>query len=253
MNHRGTLIYEIQDLTKSHGDITALNIGRLQFHSGTIYGIVGPIGSGKSTLVRILAGLEKQDGGSVKYDSKEFQPNWLGKIKPNPEIFLASVNTLPKGHKVRNVISSIHGNRKDKIISTYFQSGNWKLILDRPVTSLSPGELAWLNMVVAVESYPRVLIVDDYGTLFDPALEKDFRTKLVKMNKELGTTIILAAPSDKDVKRFASVMIYLDNGHISKIRSGGNKFNSSVKDRKNNGPSFQNKRKSVGRRKSLKR
>jgi hypothetical protein len=43
------------------------------------------------------------------------------------------------------------------------------------------------------------------------------------MNKDLGTTIILAAPSDQHIKRIASVLIYLDNGHISKIRPGSGK------------------------------
>ncbi|MGY8780550.1 MAG: hypothetical protein ACKVJJ_02690, partial [Fidelibacterota bacterium] len=51
------------------------------------------------------------------------------------------------------------------------------------------------------------------------------RKKLIRMNKNLGTTIILAAPSDQNIKRIASVLIYLDNGHISKIRPGAGRGN----------------------------
>ena len=51
-------------------------------------------------------------------------------------------------------------------------------------------------------------------------MEKDFRNKILKMNRTLGTTIILSAPSDHSLKHFASVLVYLNHGHISKIRPG---------------------------------
>jgi ABC-type multidrug transport system ATPase subunit len=223
MNQRATLIFEIQNLKKVYRNHTVLNISRLQFHRGTVYGIAGPIGSGKSTLLRILAGQEKPTEGTVHFEDEEFKTNWLGKIVPDPDILLASVDGIPKGNKVSNVVSAFHKDRQKIIVSRYFQSGNWKMLWDRPVSSLSPGELAWLNMVIATESDPRVLLLDDYGTLFDPDLENVFRNRLLHMNRELGTTIILAAPTDNHIKQFASVMIYLDNGHISKIRSGAGK------------------------------
>jgi ABC-type sulfate/molybdate transport systems ATPase subunit len=86
-------------------------------------------------------------------------------------------------------------------------------------------------MIIALESDPRVLMIDDYGVFFDKNMEMDFRKKIIRMNKDLGTTIILAAPSDLHIKRVASVLIYLDNGHISKIRPGVGRSASS-KDRK---------------------
>ena len=46
MNQQSTLIYELKGLKKSYNKQTGLNIGRLQFHRGTIYGVIGPIGSG---------------------------------------------------------------------------------------------------------------------------------------------------------------------------------------------------------------
>ena len=53
MNQRSTLIYELKGLKKSYNNETVLNVGRLQFHRGTVYGIVGSVGSGKSTLMNI--------------------------------------------------------------------------------------------------------------------------------------------------------------------------------------------------------
>ena len=62
-----------------------------------------------------------------------------------------------------------------------------------------------------------VLLIDDYSVYFNSKMEKDFRSKITSMNRTLGTTIILSSPTDRDLKHFASVLIFLDHGHIWKI------------------------------------
>ena len=78
-------------------------------------------------------------------------------------------------------------------------------------------------MVSALESDPRVLMIDNYGIFSEKNMESKFRNTLRQMNKELGTTIVLAASNDQNLKTIASVLIYLDNGHVSKVRTGVNK------------------------------
>ena len=70
---------------------------------------------------------------------------------------------------------------------------------------LSAGELNWLGTIIACECDPRVLLIDDYGMYFNSTMEKDFfRSQLIKMNRSLGTTIILTSSSDIYLKYFAS-------------------------------------------------
>jgi ABC-type uncharacterized transport system ATPase subunit len=173
----------------------------------------------------------KQTDGTVKFENEVFQTNWLGKIKQNPEIALANISSISNGSTVSDVVKTIDKNRLEKRTSAYFKNESMAGLLKRKLNDLSPGELAILNMIIALESDPRVLMIDDYGVFFDKNMEMDFRKKIIRMNKDLGTTIILAAPSDLHIKRVASVLIYLDNGHISKIRPGVGRSASS-KDRK---------------------
>ncbi len=231
MSQRATTIYNIKGLKKSFGNQPILNIRQLEIHRGTIYGMIGPIGSGKSTLLNILAGVTKQTDGTVKFENEVFQTNWLGKIKQNPEIALANISSFSNGSTVSDVVKTIDKNKLEKRTSAYFKNESMTGLLKRKLNDLSPGELAILNMIIALESDPRVLMIDDYGVFFDKNMEMDFRKKIIRMNKDLGTTIILAAPSDLHIKRVASVLIYLDNGHISKIRPGVGRSASS-KDRK---------------------
>ncbi|MBC8215789.1 MAG: ATP-binding cassette domain-containing protein [Candidatus Marinimicrobia bacterium] len=217
------LIYEVRDLNKTYGNRTVIQIGKLQFHPGAVYGIIGPIGSGKSTLLRLLAGVEKPTSGFLAFEEESFETGWFGKIKRNENIYLASVDQLSKKHKVSQLVKEINPQKVDQIRGRYFSKNPRKEIWNETIESLSPGECAWVNKILAVQSDPRVLLIDDYGTVMDKNMERDFRNRIIKMNKELGTTIIVAAPDNHHIRRFASVLIHLDNGHISKIRPGNSK------------------------------
>ena len=217
MNKTKNLIYELNHLKKTYREQIVINISRLEFHRGTIYGIVGPVGSGKSTLLKMLSGLLKQSSGTLKYEDNPFKLNLFGRVKPNSEIKLVQLNdkiskpTISKLLKQAssNSILSQFINNKDSINNTLHN-----------YNKLSNGEIALLNLSSAFENDPRALLIDDYGALFDENLEKKIRKKIKFMNRDLGTTFILGASSDVNIKHLASVLIYLDNGHISKIRSG---------------------------------
>lgn len=223
MSPRSKIIYRIENLKKTYGDRTVLQIGRLQFHPGTIYGLIGPIGSGKTTLLKIMSALEKPTSGIIEYDSEPFQTNWFGKLKKYSDIYFANTNLLQQNLSISQIARKYYSKKIDNIRTKYFSKGNKEKLWTIPLNSLSPGEKSWINCILAVEGDPRVLLIDDYGTLMDYEMESEFRKRIQKMNRDLGTTIILASPTDQIIKKFASVIIYMDNGHVSKIRSGASK------------------------------
>ena len=108
----------------------------------------------------------------------------------------------------------------------HFSSLRFKHLWNRPISNLTKGELHWVGMVLSLESDPRVLLIDEYGVHLTNDMEKEFCSQLQRMNRTLGTTIIVSSPNEAIVKNFASVIIFLDNGHISKIRSRSNRHSS---------------------------
>ena len=220
MNKRATLIYELKNLKKVYQKRPVISIGRLQIHRGTIYGILGPVGSGKTTLLRHLAGLESQTEGILKYDNNEFGSNWLGKIKVPQEIYYVGEHLVSEKQTVEQLIKSTYQDKSNGIVKRYFRGSISKQILPLRINFLSPGQRAWFDLVLALESDPRVLIHDNFATLFDNEMEFIARKELKKMNKDLGTTVILSSINDNALKKFCSVLVYLENGHITKVRSG---------------------------------
>ena len=85
----------------------------------------------------------------------------------------------------------------------------------------------------------RVLLIDDYAIYFNAKMEKDFRMKINNMNRTLGTTIILSSPTDMYLKYFASVLIFLDHGHIYKIRPGVVSNKKTVANRKTKSKNYR--------------
>jgi len=227
------LIFEVDDLLKNYHQSEILKIKKLEIHPGTIYGILGNVGSGKTTLLDILSGVIKQSDGTVLYEDKPYETNWRGKIYTHNDVFYSRYPYV-KGNKrtVSRYISEIFGNKKSVIENRYFKNSSYKNLLVRNIKNLSEAELNWLGMVLACETDPRVLLIDDYGVHINNDMEKDFRAKIISMNRTLGTTIILSAPSDLHLKHFASVLIFLDHGHIWKIRSGISKNNNRIRKNK---------------------
>jgi len=218
MNNK-TLIFEIQDLKKIYAQRTVLQIGRLQIHKGTIYGIVGPVGSGKTSLLRQLSGIEKSTEGKLLYDGSEFKTTMFGKLKTPDEIKYLSLTDSKRHDSVSRFFRSKHGKSSKKIRKQYFNNGSRRFMWDQTLDTLSQGELKWIQHVDALESDPRVLIIDNYGSMLDDDLEKDISNRLRRMNRNLGTTIVVSATNPKRIQKLVSVMIFLDKGHIAKIRS----------------------------------
>ena len=220
MNEVKRLIFKVDGIKKSYGSFEALNIKKLDIHPGTIYAIVGPPGSGKTTLLGLLSGSIKQSSGSLFFENEPYETNWLGKTIKHDEIFYNyGYEDYGSRFPIGKIISKLYGKKSNILMKRHFSSSRFKHLWDRPISNLTKGELHWVGMVLSLESDPRVLLIDEYGVHLTNEMEREFRSQLQKMNRRLGTTIIISSPNEAVVKNFASVIIFLDNGHISKIRS----------------------------------
>ncbi len=215
------VLFDIKNLEKSFGAKTVLFIKNLSIHPGTIYGIHGNIGSGKSTLLEILSGNIKEDSGIMLYDNSEYKKDWLGRIIPEKEIFYKNLDEKKyQNMSVKSFVNENLNKNSNIFIKRYFDNNQSKEFLNTKISNITNGEKNWLMMLLAIESDPRAALIDNYGIFFDSNMERNFRSDILKMNRRLGTTFIISAPSDFYLKQFASVLIRLEKGRISKIRSG---------------------------------
>ena len=212
-------VFELKNIKKKYHNKTILNIKHFQCHPGTIYGIIGPIGAGKTTLLKILGGRLNPSVGELRFEGEKFQTNWFGKIKPPDDIWYGSIEDLDGNKTVSDLLSHSHrGSKKNN--DSYFSEKNQNNLISEKIKNLSQGEKAWLLKCMLHNQDPRVVIIDDFGVYLDKKRQMEFQKMIQRMNKDLGTTVILGSHDNRTITKFASVMIYFDNGHISKIRPG---------------------------------
>ena len=185
-------IYDISGLKLKFGSKKALEINTLKFHNGLIYGVCGNFGSGKSSLLKVLSGLQKESKGDILYQGAKFKTGFFGGIKKHKEIQYIHVDMLKESSTVEQFLKSMFSSKIKQIQSRHFKHFSLEHLWKTPIGKLSDGEKHWLKIVVGVEKDPRVLIIDDYALHLDPKNEMILRKKLMKMNNILGTTIILS-------------------------------------------------------------
>ena len=146
-----------------------------------------------------------------------YETNWLGKTIKHDEVFYNyGYEDFGSRLRVSKVISKLYGKKSKYFMKRHFNSARFKHLWNRRISNLTKGELHWLGMILSLESDPRVLLIDEYGVHLTDGMEQEFRSQLKRMNRSLGTTIIITSPSESLVRKFSSVVILLDNGHISK-------------------------------------
>ena len=221
-------VFELKNIKKKYHNKTILNIKHFQCHPGTIYGIIGPVGAGKTTLLKILGGRLNPSVGELRFEGEKFQTNWFGKIKPVDDIWFGSIEDLDRNKTVSDLLSPSTSSSKNNN-NYYFSAKSQNNLNSEKIKNLSQGEKVWLLKCMLHNQDPRVVIIDDYCVYLDKKKQMEFQKMILRMNKNLGTTVVLGSHDDRLIKKFASVLIYFDNGHISKIRPGISSKNSRKK------------------------
>lgn len=180
-------------VSKNYGKKTILNEINLDIQSGQIYGLIGPSGAGKTTLVKMLVGMETADTGTV-HVLDEKMPN----LKLLQEIgYMAQSDALYSelsGEENLEFFGSLFKlgkrERKERIAYTA-QLVNLTEELKKRVSAYSGGMKRRLSLAIALIQNPRVLILDEPTVGIDPELRLSIWNELLRLKNEEGKTIIV--------------------------------------------------------------
>ena len=186
---------ELKNISKKFKDRQILSDFNLTVEENKILAIVGPSGGGKTTLLRMLAGLEKIDSGEIIYNGEylpidEFEKrNLLGFVFQDFQLFphLTVLENL-----VLSPIKTMNMEKNDaekKAIELLEKLGLEKQINNYP-TSLSGGQKQRVALARAMMINPKIIGYDEPTSALDPELRLEVE-KLILKNRELGITQIV--------------------------------------------------------------
>ena len=195
----------------------------LSVQPGEFLVLCGPSGCGKSTLLRQLKTVLAPHGrrsGEILFDGKKLdelsqreQAEKIGFVQQSPENQIATDKVW---HELAFGLESLGCDtptirRRVAEMASFFGIQEW---FYKPVTELSGGQKQLLNLASVMVLQPKVLILDEPTSQLDPIAASDFLATLGKINRELGTTIILTEHRLEEAFGFASRVAVMDGGRL---------------------------------------
>jgi len=183
-----------QGITKKFASVTAVNGVDLTINDGEIFGLVGPDGAGKTTLIRMILGIMDSTAGSIEVMGQsqiEAVKDWIGYI---PQKFsLYRDMTVMENIQL---IGSLYGASSDAIALRAKEILSFTKLLpfaDRLADNLSGGMKQKLALAAGLMHKPKLFFLDEPTTGVDPVSRREFWQMLYRLNKE-GMTIVVSTP-----------------------------------------------------------
>ena len=202
---------EIKNYCKSIKSRPILNNVSYNFEYGKIYGLYGHNGSGKTMLLRAIAGLLVPDSGSVVIDGKVLHKDMS--FPPSIGIVIENMNLLPQYNAFDNlkILGKIKKTATDEDITTALERVGLKS--DLKVKKFSLGMKQRLNIAQAVFEKQKIILLDEpTNALDEDAVQLIY--KIISEEKSRGSTIIVASHHKDDLKEVCDVILKIAEGKI---------------------------------------
>ena len=218
-------VFTIRNLTFAYPEQEkqAISDLTLSVRPGEFLVLCGPSGCGKSTLLRQLKTVLAPHGrrsGEILFDGKNLdelsqreQAEAIGFVQQSPE---NQIVTDKVWHELAFGLESLGYDtptirRRVAEMASFFGIQTW---FYKPVTELSGGQKQLLNLASVMVLQPKVLILDEPTSQLDPIAASDFLATLGKINRELGTTVLLTEHRLEEAFSFASRVAVMDGGKL---------------------------------------
>lgn len=215
---------EIKNLSKKFKDNVVLDDVNLEIEKGEVVAIIGPSGTGKSTLLRCINRLEKPESGSITIDDRTWDLATANKqelieLRKETGMVFQSFNLFTKKTALQNVMEGLVVVKKlDKAEAekkALQQLENVGLLSHATHYSrhLSGGQQQRVAIARALAMEPKLLLLDEPTSALDPELVGEVLDTITKAAKE-GYTMLLVSHEMGFVKSVADKVIFLENGKI---------------------------------------
>ena len=209
---------EIKNLSKQYNNILVVKNINFKINKGSIVGLLGPNGCGKTTTIGMMLGLIKPTSGTVFINGQNIE-NENNRTKILEKVnFISPYVELPKKLTVEEnlkVYGKLYGvnNLQDKI-SDLMKQLNLFEFKKRKTGELSSGQKNRVSLAKALINEPEILFLDEPTVSLDPDVGDYIRTYIEGFASKKGTTILLASHNMDEVERLCNEVMMMKNGEI---------------------------------------
>ena len=202
----------IDNIKKNFGALQVLDGISLSLKSGHSYALIGPNGSGKTTIIKSILGLVVISSGSIHVDGEDISRQWAYREKIG---YMPQIGRYPDNMKIGQLFDMMMNIRKnsgpldEELIETF----RLRDLFDKRMHTLSGGTRQKVSAALAFLFNPPVLILDEPTAGLDPVSVEFLKDKILK-EKNAGKLILITSHIMSDLDELTNDLIYLYDGKL---------------------------------------
>ncbi|GAA4228005.1 TOBE-like domain-containing protein [Actinomadura meridiana] len=220
---------EIREVNKSFGEAAVLRDVSVDVTSGSLTALLGPSGGGKSTLLRVIAGLERPDSGQVLISGRDAtrlppQRRGVGFVFQHYAAFkhMTVFDNVAFGLKIRK-------RPKDEIrrkVEELLELVHLDRFAARYPAQLSGGQRQRMALARALAVEPEVLLLDEPFGALDAQVRKELRTWLRRLHDEVHVTTVFVTHDQEEAIEVADTIVVLADGVVQQAGAPGDIYDN---------------------------
>jgi D-methionine transport system ATP-binding protein len=215
-------VIELKNVTKCYGELVAVDEVSLSIPDGSIFGIIGKSGAGKSSLLRVMSLLERPDAGEVFYGERRVdtlagkdlleQRRKIGMIFQNFNLFSSRnvAGNVAYPLEIAGIPGSVRESRVDELLDLV-QIADKKTARLR---ELSGGQKQRVAIARALAANPETLYCDEATSSLDPQTTRSILDLIQDLQRKLGITVVLVAHQMEVIRSICTQVAVLDAGRV---------------------------------------
>jgi sulfate/thiosulfate transport system ATP-binding protein len=212
----------VDSVSKRFGDFVALDDVSLEVRDGSLTALLGPSGGGKSTLLRVIAGLEQPDSGRVRIAGEDAtlkppQRRNVGFVFQHYAAFkhMTVRKNVAFGLTIRKRPKDEIDGRVDELLKLVHLEG----FAHRYPSQLSGGQRQRMALARALAVQPRVLLLDEPFGALDATVRKELRAWLRRLHDEVHVTTVFVTHDQEEAMEVAGQIVVLNQGLVEQVGS----------------------------------
>jgi sulfate transport system ATP-binding protein len=210
----------VRNATRRFGDCTALDDVSVEIPGGSLTALLGPAGSGRSTLLRVIVGLERPDSGTVEIDGRDAtavapQRRGVGFVSPHDAAFehMTVRENVAFGLKMARRPRAEVRARVDELLELAQLPG----LADRYPAQLSGGQRQRMALARSLATRPSVLLLDEPFGALDARVRHELRGWLRRLHDEVHVTCVFVTHDEEEAMEVADRIVVMNGGRIEQV------------------------------------